>query len=81
MFIINDTQSFNNMDLLLTLDEAIQLTGALKQLIEAERNEIHHLHVSSNDYQTEITVSILDKNDLDTYHKSIKDIISNPNKH
>ncbi|MCL2816929.1 MAG: hypothetical protein FWD39_00895 [Clostridiales bacterium] len=80
MFIIKDTQSFDSIDLLLTLNEAIELKDALEQLIEAEHNETHHLHVSSNDYQTEITVSILDKTDFETYHKSIKDIIRNSKK-
>ena len=77
MFIIKDTQSLSNIDLLLTLSEAKELNNALEQLIEAKHNEIHHLHVSSEDYQTEISVSILEKNNLETYHKSIRDIITN----
>ena len=77
MFITADTQSLKSIYLLLTQSEAIELKGALEQLIEAKYNELHHVHVSSNDYQTEVTVSILEKNDFETYHKSIKDIIRN----
>ena len=77
MYIMNNTQPLSNVDLLFTLNEAMELKNALEQLIEAKHNEIHHMHVSSNDYQTEISVSIIEKNDLATYHKSIRDIITN----
>lgn len=79
MFIINDYKAVANIELLLTSNEARELMGALEQLLEAERNKLHHVHVSSSAYETEIAVSILDKNDIETYNKSIRDIVNNTN--
>ena len=76
MFIMKDDKLINDISLILTLNEAIELRHTLEQLINADFDAIHHLHVSSSDYQTEITISILDKNSLKFYSKSIRDMVN-----
>ena len=75
MFIMKDDRPISNVSLLLTLNEVKELQCALEQLIEAGFDEIHHLHVSSNDYQTEVAVSIFEKNSIERYSKTIRDVL------
>jgi len=73
MFIIEENRKISNISLLLTTEEAKELQHSILRLLS--ENE-HHVHVSSNDYQTEISVSIIDKNSLESYHPDIRKIIS-----
>ena len=74
MFIIDDKRKIDNINILLTTKEAKQLQQSISDLLSANH---HHVHVSSDDYQTEITVSILEKNSLESYHPDIRKIINN----
>jgi len=73
MFIISGKQKLDDVTLLLTIEEAKQLYGQLEELL-ADKN-MHHAHVSSDDYMTEINISIIEHNDISTYHEDIRKII------
>lgn len=66
---ILDEDSNKKLDLVsifLTKEEAIQLRGYLTQLIE--HPELQHAHLSSQDYQKEITICLYDPKNLDSFH-------------
>jgi hypothetical protein len=67
----------NEILLLLSTTEAIELKNTIEQLLESD--DMHHAHISNDNYQKEITVSILDKNPVETYHADIRDIIEKDN--
>jgi len=73
VFIIDGNRKLSDITLLLTVEEAKQLQHKISDLLST--NE-HHVHVSSDDYQTETNISILEKNSLETYHPAIRKIIS-----
>ena len=75
MFIFKDKEPLNNVLLLLSTKEAIELKDALEQLLVSDNN--HHKHISTDDYQKEITISIIDKNPIETYAPHIRDAIEN----
>ena len=75
MFIIDGKRKLNNISLLLTVDEAKELIDGVSQLLTADN--LHHVHISSSDYQTEIDVSIPEKNSMEAYHPDIRKIIDN----
>ena len=76
MFIIHGKRKIDNVTLLLTIDEAKELKDGISQLLYAD--DLHHVHVSSSDYQTEISVSIVEKNNIESYHSDIRMIINGP---
>jgi hypothetical protein len=59
-------KKLNNISMFLTKEEAVQLRGCLNQLLENPK--LHHVHLSSNDYQKEITVCIYNEEKLDNFH-------------
>jgi len=75
MFIINGKQKLANVTLLLTIEEAMEMRDSISNLL-SDKN-MHHSHVSSDDYQTEINVSILNHNSIESYHSDIRKIIGN----
>lgn len=68
MRILNDEskEKVDNVSIFLTLEEAEQLACDLKLLLNNPK--IHHTHLSSEDYQKEITVCIYDANNLEAFH-------------
>ena len=75
MFIFKDRESLNDILLLLSTKEAIELKNAIEQLLISDNN--HHEHISTDDYQKEITISIFDKNPIETYAPHIRAAIGN----
>jgi len=75
MFIIDNKRKINDVTLLLTIKEARELESKIAQLLAAD--DLHHVHVSGDDYQTEITISIIEKNNIESYHPDIRRIIEN----
>ncbi|MCF7852744.1 MAG: hypothetical protein K9M07_05850 [Simkaniaceae bacterium] len=71
---ILDDESDRKLDTIsvfLTKEEAIQLRSYLSQLID--KPKLQHAHLSSDNYQKEITVCIYDEKDLEGFHpRSIK---------
>ena len=57
----NSNQSLDNISLLFTRSEALQMLGYLEELLQrTEQNE--HYHLNSDDYSKEITVLLYDRN-------------------
>ena len=75
MFIIDGKKKIDNISLLLTIEEAEELKDGISQLLSDD--SLHHVHISSSDYQTEISVSIVEKNNIESYHPDIRRIIGN----
>ena len=73
---ILDDQNNKKLDrvgLYLTRDEAIQLKGYLEQLLSDP--DMHHAHLSSDDYQKDVTVSIYDQTNLRGFDDRSKKLI------
>ncbi len=71
----NSDKSLENTTLYLTFMEASHLRDSLDQLLEKPLN--NHAHVSSEDYQKEITVCIYDVNNLQDFDERSKNLIIN----
>ncbi|NGX42846.1 MAG: hypothetical protein K940chlam7_01134 [Chlamydiae bacterium] len=61
------------VSIFLTRDEAIQMIGFLKDLMNNPKN--HHAHLSSGDYQKEITLCLYDLQDIESFHPRAKKLI------
>lgn len=59
--------------LFLTREEALQLRSYLEQLLADPG--MHHVHLSSDDYQKEVTVSIYDMANLEGFDERSKQLI------
>ena len=57
---LDDGRRFNNIGVALTRDEAEELRDSLKQLL-ADPSPVRHEHVSSADFQTELTVWLVEE--------------------
>ena len=68
MRILNDEldKKLDNVSVFLTKVEILQLRGYLNQLLDNPK--LQHVHLSSEDYQKEITICIYDENDLEGFH-------------
>jgi hypothetical protein len=55
----NSSEKLDNIIIFLTMEEIIQLRGYLNQLLDNPK--LQHFHLSSPDYQKEITVCLYDK--------------------
>lgn len=67
------SKKLNGVGLYLTRGEAIQLQGYLEQLIA--NPSMHHVHLSSDDYQKEVTISIYDETNLEGFDERSKKLI------
>ena len=64
-------KKMDNISIFLTKEEAIQLRGYLTQLLENPK--LQHSHLSSADYQKEITICLYDEKRLENFNeRSIK---------
>jgi hypothetical protein len=81
MLIIDDEKekSIDNIILMLKLEEAIQLTGAIDDLIENEKigGKTFHRHINNEEYTKEITISIYSNKSINEFSPLIKDMILN----
>ena len=77
MRILDDeaNRKLDNVSIFLTKEEAIQLRSYLDQLLS--NPELQHLHLSSADYQKEVTVSIYNENNLSGFNERVKNLILN----
>jgi len=75
MRILDDASDnrINQVSIFLTKQEALQFLGYVEQLLEDPNT--HHSHLSSEDYQKEITISLYDLNDLYSFHPRAKKLI------
>lgn len=64
-------KKLDNVSIFLTKEEAMQLRGYLNQLLD--NPTLQHSHLSSSDYQKEITVCLYDEKNLRNFNqRSIK---------
>lgn len=64
-------KKLDNVSIFLTKEEAVQLRGYLNQLLDNPK--LQHSHLSSADYQKEITVCLYDEKNLENLNqRSIK---------
>jgi len=75
MRILNDdsNEKLDTVSFFLTKQEAVQLHSDLEALIADPTKQ--HTHISSDDYQKEITVCIYDEKDLSGFHERAKTLI------
>lgn len=66
-------KKLDEVGLYLTREEAIKLRSNLEQLL-ADRG-MHHVHLSNDDYQKEVTVSIYDVANLEGFDERSKKLI------
>jgi hypothetical protein len=66
-----------NVIIMLNLKEAIELQGAIEQLIEHEnsKNQSAHFHVTDDAYDHEITVSIYNEKTIKEFAPRIQKLI------
>jgi hypothetical protein len=64
-------RKLDNVSIFLTKEEAVQLRGYLNQLLDDSK--LQHCHLSSKDYQKEITICLYDEKNLESLNqRSIK---------
>lgn len=64
-------RKLDNVSIFLTKEEAMQLRGYLNQLLD--NSNLQHCHLSSIDYQKEITICLYDEKKLENFNqRSIK---------
>ncbi len=64
-------KKLNDISIFLSNEEVIQLRGYLNQLLE--NPQLQHQHLSSDDYQKEITICLYDEKNLNHFdQRSIK---------
>lgn len=68
-------KTFDSITIYLTIEEARELHDDLNSLIKHPQG--NHVHVSSNDFQYELTVCIYDKDNLDLFDEKSKIVLSN----
>ncbi len=67
-------KKLDDISLFLTREEAIQLRGYLNQLLDNPK--LQHSHLSSSDYQKEITVCLYDEKNIEGFNQRAKKLIS-----
>lgn len=63
----------NRVSVFLTESEANELRDTLDLLLKD--SNVHHEHVSSDDFQKELTISIYDKRKIDSYDDRAQSLI------
>ncbi len=77
MRISNDitNEKLDQITLFLTELEAIQLKNYLEQFLQKPKDIGLHFHLSSEDYQKEITICIYDPDNIDRLHPRAQKLI------
>lgn len=68
-------KKLDNVSMFLTKEEAVQLRGYLNQLLD--NPALQHSHLSSADYQKEITICLYTEDNLSTFDERSKNLILN----
>jgi hypothetical protein len=68
-------KKLNNVLLMLTVEEAKQVISYLNQLINKKTPSCDHFHISSDDYQKEVTICLYEDNKYDNFSERIKKLI------
>ena len=66
-------KKLDNIIIFFTKEEAIQLKSYLNQLLD--KPELHHSHLSSADYQKEITVCVYREDNISSFDDRSKKLI------
>ena len=66
-------KKLDNVSIFLTAEEALQLRSYLDQLLENPK--LQHSHLSSADYQKEITICVYDIQNLNHFDKRTKKLL------
>lgn len=76
MHILDDEtdKTLKRITILLTKKEMRQLQGYVRQLLEEKPSSDHH-HLSTDDYQKEITLCLYDPNNIEAFQEFIQKII------
>ena len=76
MYILDDesNKKLDCITLILTRSEVQQLQGYVKQLLEKTPSSDHY-HLSSEDYQREITICMYDPGKIELLHPQVQKII------
>lgn len=69
----DNDKKVDNATIFITAQEAKQIYSYLGTLIEKPANQ--HFHLSSEDYQEELTICIYDEKDLSGLHERAKKLI------
>ncbi|MBE7034163.1 MAG: hypothetical protein E7406_08070 [Ruminococcaceae bacterium] len=59
-------KALNNITLLLTKEEAMQILSDLDDLVNGDTKGDHY-HINNNDFSKEITVALYDENKIDDF--------------
>ncbi len=68
-----NNEVLNSITLCLTSAEAKELTDSATDLVEHPSN--HHHHISSSDFQTEITIAVYNSENLGDFDQDLQRII------
>ena len=66
-------KKLDNVSIFLTAEEARQLRSYLDQLLKNPK--AHHSHLSSTDYQKEITICVYDMENLNSFDQRTKKLL------
>ncbi len=66
-------KKLNAISIFLTKKEAMQFQSYLNQLLDNPK--LQHTHLSSEDYQKEITICLYDEENLESFHPRAKKLI------
>ena len=69
---VND-KKIDAISLFLTKEETLQMAGYLEEMLA--NPDCHHVHLSSDDYQKEVTLCMYDQKKLDDFHPRAKRLI------
>lgn len=69
----DNDRTIDNVVLYLTPAEARELYNGLARVIETPRRV--HVHISSNDYQRELTLCVYRKEDIETFDEKSRQIL------
>ncbi|MFT4552842.1 MAG: hypothetical protein ACI9S8_001474 [Chlamydiales bacterium] len=69
----DNDKKIDNVSIFLTRDEALQMIGYLEDLVGNPGN--HHAHLSSEDYQKEITLCVYGQQNIESFHPRAKKLI------
>ena len=77
MFILDDESNskLNSITILLNKAEVIELLGYAKQLLETPTPSDHY-HLSSDDYQKEITICMYDPDKREQFNPRIQKLVN-----
>jgi len=73
IFSDEDNKKLDEVSLFLTKDEARQLQGYIEEMLDNSEN--HHFHLSTDDFQKEITICLYDQSQLEGFNSRVRKLI------